>query len=255
MTLHYESEGPVAIVTIDRPEVANAIDRATADLLVAAFQDFESDSLLRVAVLTGSGGKFCAGADLKAISRRRGNRVAMDGNGPLGVTRTTLSKPVIAAVEGHAVAGGLELALWCDLRVAAADATFGVYCRRWGIPLMDGGTIRLARLVGQSHALDMVLTGRGVRGDEAARMGIVNRLCEPGTALTKARQLASAMARLPHECLLSDRRSLYDQWNLSLEDAIRRETELGLDVIRRTRLAGLDRWTRGEWNLGEFAES
>ena len=253
MTLHYETDGPLAIITLDRPDVANAIDRATAELLVRAFDDFEADPELRVAVLTGGGGKFCAGADLKAISRRDGNRVAMGGDGPLGVTRRMLSKPVIAAVEGHAVAGGLELALWCDLRVAATDAVFGVYCRRWGIPLMDGGTIRLARLVGQSHALDMVLTGRGVRGDEAARMGLANRLCEPGTALAAARRLALAIARLPHECLQSDRQSLYEQWDLSLPDAIRRETELGLDVIRNTQLTGLGRWTRGEWDVSEFA--
>jgi len=198
MTVHYETEGPVATVTIDRPEVANAVDGATALRLVEIFEAFDADPALSVAVLTGAGGKFSAGGDLKAIFRGEGSiAVSPEGPGPLGPTRMMLSKPVIAAVEGHAVAGGLELALWCDLRVAARNATFGVYCRRWGVPLCDGGTVRLPRLIGQSHALDMILTGRGVGGEEAFRMGLVNRLCEPGGALAVAANLAAKPCPTP----------------------------------------------------------
>ncbi|TMA45761.1 MAG: crotonase/enoyl-CoA hydratase family protein [Deltaproteobacteria bacterium] len=164
VSVHYDTDGPVAIVTLDRPEVRNAVDRPTAEALADAFRRFDRDDALSVAVLSGANGTFCAGADLKAVAEGRGNRVVEDGDGPLGVSRLLLSKPTVAAVEGHAVAGGLELALWCDLRVAAESAVFGVFCRRWGVPLMDGGTVRLARLVGQSHALDMILTGRGVSG-------------------------------------------------------------------------------------------
>src|SRR5437879_2465389 len=177
MTVHFETEGPVAIVTIDRPAVANAVDRATADALVAAFERFEADTALHVAILTGAGGKFCAGGDLKAIATGQGSiGVSTEGAGPLGPSRMMLSKPVIAAVEGSAVAGGLELALWCDLRVAARDAVFGVYCRRFGVPLLDLGTIRLPRLIGHSRAMDLILTGRGISGEEAERIGLVNRV-------------------------------------------------------------------------------
>ena len=182
MTIHYELDGAVAVVTIDRPEVANAIDRPTAEALAGAFRRFDAEESASVAVLTGANGTFCAGADLKAMRQpdaSKVTRVEPDGDGPVGPTRMLLGKPVIAAVEGHAVAGGLEVAAWCDLRVAAEDATFGVYCRRWGIPLMDGGTIRLARLLGHSHALDLILTGRGVSGEEALRMGLANRLVPP----------------------------------------------------------------------------
>ncbi len=254
MTVQYETAGAVATVTIDRLEVANAIDRETANQLVEAFERFDSDGELAVAVLTGAGGKFCAGGDLKAMCEGGGITVTLDGPGPLGPTRMLLSKPVIAAVEGHAVAGGLELALWCDLRVAARDATFGVYCRRWGVPLCDGGTVRLARLIGQSHALDMILTGRGVRGEEAARMGLANRLCEPGEALKTARALATTLARLPQTCLRSDRRSVYEQWDVGLDAALRRESELGLDVIRSGETtAGIGRWAGKGWDYSEFA--
>ena len=189
MPIHFEARGNVAIVTLDRPEVANAIDRPTAAQLADAFRRFDGDDSLHVAVLVGANGTFCAGADLKAMREPgapRASRLAPDGDGPVGPTRMLLGKPMIAAVEGHAVAGGLELAAWCDLRVAAEDAVFGVYCRRWGIPLMDGGTIRLARLIGHSHALDLILTGRGVSGAEALRMGLANRLVRPGTALEEA---------------------------------------------------------------------
>src|SRR3989304_1098300 len=194
MAVHYEIDDAVAIVTIDRPEVANAVDGQTAEKLVEAFQRFDDDPALSVAILTGAGGKFCAGGDLKAMLEGGSIVVTLDGDGPLGPSRMMLSKPVIAAVEGAAVAGALEVALWCDMRVAARTATFGVYCRRWGVPLCDGGTVRLPRLIGMSHALDMILTGRGVGGEEAWRMGLVNRLCEPGEALTVARALPQARA-------------------------------------------------------------
>jgi enoyl-CoA hydratase len=253
MTVNYETDGPIAIVTIDRPEVANAVDGDTADGLVQAFERFDKDTDLSVAVLTGAGGKFCTGGDLKAMMGGRSITVTLEGPGPLGPTRMMLSKPVIAAIEGHAVAGGLELALWCDLRVAARDATFGVYCRRWGIPLCDGGTVRLPRLIGQSHALDMILTGRGVGGEEAARMGLANRLCEPGEALATALSLARALARLPQTCLRSDRQSMYEQWDVGLDDALRRESELGLAVISSGEtVAGLGRWRSGAWNFSDF---
>jgi len=255
MKVRCETDGPIVIVTIDRPEVANAVDRETSERLVEAFERFDADSDLSVAILTGAGGKFCAGGDLKAMVQGGGITVTEQGPGPLGPTRMMLSKPVIAAVEGHAVAGGLELALWCDLRVAARDATFGVYCRRWGIPLCDGGTVRLPRLIGMSHALDMILTGRGVSGEEAYRIGLANRLCEPGEALIVARSLANALARLPQTCLRSDRRSAYEQRDLDLDTALRRETELGLAVIGSGETgAGLGKWSSGQWSFEEFRE-
>jgi enoyl-CoA hydratase len=257
MTVHYETEGSVAIVTIDRPEVANAVDGETARRLVEVFEAFEADDGLSVAILTGAGGKFSAGGDLKAIASGQGSIVVTpEGPGPLGPTRMMLSKPVIAAVEGHAVAGGLELALWCDMRVAARDATFGVYCRRWGVPLCDGGTVRLPRLIGQSHALDMILTGRGVKGEEAHRMGLANRLCEPGETLAIAKRLAESLARLPQTCMRSDRRSAYEQWTLPLDEALRHETELGLGVIQSPEMfQGVGRWRSRQWSYGEFAET
>jgi enoyl-CoA hydratase len=205
-------------------------------------------------VLTGAGGTFCAGADLKAIGSGRGNRVEIDQSldGPMGPTRMQLDKPVIAAVEGHAVAGGLELAVWCDLRVAARDAVFGVYCRRWGVPLVDGGTVRLPRLIGQSHAMDMILTGRGVPGDEALRMGLANRVVEPGGALAAAVALAHELAALPQRCLRADRRSVLQQWGMALTDAMDFETRGGLDVIRSGETqAGAQRFASGEGRHGE----
>jgi enoyl-CoA hydratase len=252
-TVHTESRGPVAIVTLDRPEVRNAVDRPTAEALADAFRRFDADASLRVAVLTGAGGTFCAGADLKAVASGRGNRAATDGDGPMGPTRLLLSKPVVAAVEGFAVAGGLELALWCDLRVAARDAVFGVYCRRWGVPLIDGGTVRLPRLVGQSLALDMILTGRGVSGDEALRTGLANRLVERGRALDAALELAGELARFPQRCLRSDRLSALQQWNLSLEDALAHEIRLGLEVIGSGETAeGARRFAGGAGRHGSF---
>jgi enoyl-CoA hydratase len=232
VTVRYEVDGPVVVVTIDRPDVRNAVDGPTATALADAFRRFDADDSLAVAVLTGAGGTFCAGADLKAVAGGRGNRVAGTGDGPMGPSRMLLSKPVIAAVEGYAVAGGLELALWCDLRVAARDATFGVYCRRWGVPLIDGGTIRLPRLIGHSHALDLILTGRGVAGEEARQMGLANRLTEPAAALAAAVELAHQLAALPQICMRSDRRSSYEQWDRPLSDALARETELGTEVLR-----------------------
>jgi enoyl-CoA hydratase len=231
MSVLTEDRGPVRIVTIDRPECRNAVDGPTATALLEAFENFEADAGLRVAVLTGSDGAFCAGADLKAISTGRGNRIARDGAGPMGPTRLDLSKPVIAAIEGHAVAGGLELAIWCDLRVAARDAVLGVYCRRWGVPLVDGGTIRLPRLIGASRASDMILTGRAVEADEALAIGLVNRIAAPGAALDDALVLADQLAALPQNCMRSDLRSSKAQWSLDMPVALVHETKLGLDVI------------------------
>ena len=232
MSVRFDRDGDVAIVTIDRPAVRNAVDGPTADRLAEAFRRFDADPELCVAVLTGAGGCFCAGADLAALADGRGNRVAETGDGPMGPTRLLLSKPVIAAVEGYAVAGGLELAAWCDLRVAARDAVFGVFCRRWGVPLVDGGTVRLPRLIGHSFALDLILTGRGVSGEEALRMGLANRLVEPGSARDEAVALAKRLACFPQRCLRSDRLSSYRQWDLAFERAMGEELRLGVEVIR-----------------------
>lgn len=251
MTVHYDIDGPVVVVTIDRPEVANAVDRPTAEALADRFRQFDADERLAVAVLTGAGDTFCAGADLKAMREPDGPRavrVAPDGDGPVGPTRLLLGKPVIAAVEGHAVAGGLELAAWCDLRVAADDATFGVYCRRWGIPLMDGGTVRLTRLLGHSHALDLILTGRGVSGEEAHRMGLANRLVPPGEALPAALALAHDLAALPQSALRHDRLSTYDQWPHPLPEALALEHDHGLATLTTGEfLTGLTHYASGAW--------
>ena len=251
MTVHYEKDGPVTVVTIDRPAVANAIDAPTAAELADAFRRFDADGSASVAVLSGAHGTFCAGADLKAMRSgepERVTRVAPDGDGPVGPTRMLLSKPVIAAVEGHAVAGGLELAAWCDLRVASEQAVFGVYCRRWGIPLMDGGTIRLARLVGHSHALDLILTGRGVSGEEARRIGLANRLVPAGQALTGALALAREIAGKPQAALRSDRLSSYEQWTLALDDALALEYRHGMATLKTGEmLGGLENYASGGW--------
>src|SRR2546422_2817962 len=228
-TVLFETDGEVAVVTINRPEVRNAVDDPTAAALVEAFQRFDADKALAVAVLTGAGGTFCAGADLEAVAagerRRNGDSAEL---APMGPSRMLLGKPVVAAVEGHAVAGGFELALWCDLRVAAADAVFGVYCRRWGVPLIDLGTIRLPRLIGQSHAMDLILTGRGVSGDEALRMGLANRIVPKGGALAAAIALASDLAALPQRCLRSDRLSAIEQWSLGWREAVLNEFHRGM---------------------------
>jgi enoyl-CoA hydratase len=220
-------ENRTTIVTIQRPEARNAVDRQTAEALAFAFQEFDADPLSDVAILTGAGGNFCAGADLKKF----GNHLNAEGDGPMGPTRLRLSKPVIAAVEGFAVAGGLELALWCDLRVAARNAVFGIFCRRFGVPLIDLGTVRLPRLIGQSQALDMILTGRAVEGEEALKMGLANRLTEAGEALDGARELAQTIGAHPQKCMRSDRLSVLEQWDLSWDEAMQNEFRLGMQVI------------------------
>lgn len=220
-------EGRITIVTIQRPESRNAVDGETAEALAQAFRAFDADANSDVAILTGAGGNFCAGADLKKF----GNHLNPDGDGPMGPSRMRLSKPAIAAVEGYAVAGGLELAIWCDLRVAAKNAVFGVFCRRFGVPLIDLGTVRLPRLIGQSRALDLILTGRGVSGEEALQMGLANRLTEPGEALDGAMDMARLIASHPQNCMRSDRLSVYEQWDLTWDDAERNEFARGLQVM------------------------
>jgi len=253
--ISYETEGEIAIVTIQRPEVRNCVDGPTAEELAEAFRRFDDDEALCVAILTGAEGCFCAGADLKAISDQRGNRIERDGDGPMGPSRMLLGKPVIAAVEGFAVAGGIELAVWCDLRVAARDAVFGVFCRRWGVPLVDGGTIRLTRMLGHSHALDLILTGRPVSGEEAQRMGLANRLVEPGQALAEAKQLARQLASYPQLCLRGDRMSSYRQWELDQAEALQLETQIGLEVIRSGEtFEGASRFASGSGRHGSFEE-
>ena len=243
-----DRDDDVLVVTINRPEVRNAIDRATADALVAAFGDFDGDDTLSAAVLTGAGGSFCAGADLRGVT---GLRTEVEGDAPLGISRMLLGKPVIAAVEGHAVAGGLELALWCDLRVAAHGAVFGVFCRRFGVPLMDGGTIRLPRLVGHGRALDLILTGRPVDAEEALRIGLATRVVPTGEALPAALVLAHELAALPQQCLRSDRMSAHEQWSLTTAEALVNETHRGLAVIESGETAnGAQRFARGEGRHG-----
>lgn len=267
----YEVDGAIAVVTIQRPAVRNCVDGETAANLAESFRRFDTDESLSVAILTGAEGCFCAGADLKAVAKNRAfrgregsqsgadsgatNVLRVDGDGPMGPTRMLLSKPVIAAVEGFAVAGGLELALWCDLRVAARDAVFGVYCRRWGVPLVDGGTVRLPRIVGQSVAMDMILTGRGVSGEEAERVGLANRLVAPGEALAAAKKLARELAAFPQRCMRADRLSALGQWSLNLDSALEEETRGGLDVIRsgETR-EGAERFAAGAGRHGAFAD-
>lgn len=252
-TVRSERRGRVMVVTIDRSGSRNAVDGPTADALLDAFVAFDADDSTDAAVLTGAGGTFCSGADLKAVGSGRGNRIDEDmaRPGPLGCTRLQLQKPVVAAVEGHAVAGGLELALWCDLRVAAEDAVFGVYCRRWGVPLVDGGTVRLPRLIGQSRALDMILTGRGVSGEEALAFGLANRLCAPGDALDEAVRLAGNLASFPQLCLRHDRASALEQWGMPLADALANEVRHGLVPVRVGETqAGAGRFAAGEGRHG-----
>ncbi len=226
-----ERSGPVTTVVLHRPARRNAVDGATAAELADAFRAFDADPAAAVAVLYGEGGVFCAGADLTAIGTDRGNRVAPDGDGPMGVSRLRLSKPVIAAVSGYAVAGGLELALWCDLRVADDTAVFGVFCRRWGVPLIDGGTVRLPRLIGTSRAMDMILTGRPVGSQEAGAMGLANRVVPAGQALAAAQELAAQLASLPQTCLRSDRASVLDQEGLDESAALASEFAHGQEAL------------------------
>jgi enoyl-CoA hydratase len=231
MSVDYSVEATVAVVTLNRPDRRNAVDAATAAALADAFRSFEADASARVAVLTGAGGTFCAGADLKALGEGEPRPVVEEGDGPMGPTRMRLSKPVIAAVEGYAVAGGLELALWCDLRVAAADAVFGVFCRRFGVPLVDLGTVRLPRLVGLSRAMDLVLTGRPVLAAEALAMGLVNRVVASGEALAEALKVAGTLSALPQTCLRNDRRSMLESLDLSEDAAMRNEVRHGRSTL------------------------
>jgi enoyl-CoA hydratase len=245
-TLVVEHDGPVMVVTINRPERRNAVDSLCADHLRETFQVFDQDDSVSVAVLTGVGGTFCAGADLKAVAEGDRRPIADLGPGPMGPTRLTLSKPVVAAVEGYAVAGGLELALWCDLRVAAHDAVFGVFCRRFGVPLCDLGTVRLPRIVGHGRALDLILTGRAVGAPEAETMGLVNRVTANGQARAEAVALAHALAELPQVCLRSDRLSTLEQWGMTEEDAAVNEARRGRDVVRSGETqAGATRFAEG----------
>jgi enoyl-CoA hydratase len=246
-----ERHGPVYTVLLSRPDRRNAVDGSTAAALAEAFRQFEREDEATVAILHGEGGVFCAGADLKAAGTEQGNRVAEDGDGPMGPTRMRLSKPVIAAVAGHAVAGGLELALWCDLRVAEEDAVFGVFCRRWGVPLIDGGTVRLPRLIGQSRAMDMVLTGRAVGAQEALDMGLVNRVVPTGQSRAAAESLAAELARFPQRCLREDRLSMLEQWGQDEETAMSVELEHGLRSLAEVR-EGLERFRAGAGRHGAF---
>lgn len=246
-------DSKVLTVTINRPEVRNAVDSATAAALAEAFKNFEADDELSAAVLTGAGGTFCAGADLREVAEGRRATVDENGSGPMGPTWLQLSKPVIAAVEGHAVAGGLELALWCDLRVASRDAVCGVLNRRFGVPLIDLGTVRLPRMIGQGRALDLILTGRAVSAEEALHIGLVNRLVDPGKSLAVALELAHMLAGFPQHGLRADRMSLYEQWSLSPEEARRNELKHGLQVLASGESrAGAQRFASGEGKHGEF---
>lgn len=256
MTIRYETSARIAVITIDRPERRNAVDGPTAQALADAFRRFEVDEGADIAILTGAGGTFCAGADLKAIAEATPNRTEPEGDGPMGPSRMMLSKPVIAAVEGHAVAGGLELALWCDMRVAARDAVFGVFCRRFGVPLIDGGTVRLPRLIGQSRAMDMILTGRPVGAEEAFAIGLANRLAESGKALEVALVLAREIAAFPQACMRHDRLSALTQWSLSESEALAAEFALGMKTLQSGEtVEGATRFAQGEGRGGSFDRS
>lgn len=253
-TVLTETRDDILIVTINRPDRRNAVDRAAADGLYKAFTAFEADPGLAVAVLTGAGGAFCAGADLKAVAGGQGNVVRQTGDyGPMGPTRLSLSKPVIAAIEGHAVAGGMELALWCDLRVMADTATFGIYCRRFGVPLIDGGTLRLPRLIGQSRAMDLILTGRPVDAEEALSIGLANRTAPEGEALETAVRLAHELAAFPQTCLRNDRRSVLEQWGLDESAALENETRLGRQTLSSGEtVTGASAFAKGKGRHGAF---
>ncbi len=250
--IRVEKNGPVTTVILSRPQRKNAVDRDTALALAEAFRAFEADDDALAGVLYGDHGTFCAGADLKAVAGGKGNRLSPGGDGPMGPSRMVLSKPVIAAIEGHAVAGGLELALWCDLRVVAEDAILGVFCRRWGVPLIDGGTVRLPRLIGLSRALDLILTGRPVDAEEALAMGLANRVAPKGMAREEAEMLAHELSRFPQQCLRADRRSAYGQFGLTLEDALQNEFTGAADVLAQETLKGAQRFAEGHGRNGSF---
>ncbi len=252
MPVLVEKDGPVTIVTLSRPEVRNAVDRATASELADAFRAFDADENTTVAVFAGDQGQFCAGADLKKIADGQPNRFESDGDGPMGPTRMTLSKPVIAAIAGYAVAGGLELALWCDLRVMEEDAVLGVFCRRWGVPLIDGGTVRLPRLIGLSRALDLILTGRPVEAEEALQMGLVNRVVPTGKARHAAVELAHQLAAFPQTCLRGDRMSAIEQFNLPFKQAMANEFKHGLHSLEKEAGSGAARFSKGAGRHGHF---
>lgn len=256
MTVRIDKSGPVTTVIIDRPERRNAVDPATADALREAFAAFEKDEEARIAVLTGTGGHFCAGFDLKALASDPPTDFIHDpaGPGPMGPTRMLLSKPVIAAIEGYAVAGGMELALWCDLRVVADTATFGIFCRRWGVPLIDGGTVRLPRIVGQGRALDLILTGRPVGAAEAQAIGLANQVVPQGGARAEAEKLAQELARFPDLCLRTDRISTYRHWDADLETALRSEAIAGQAPLLDGAREGASRFAGGLGRSGDFGE-
>lgn len=248
-----EESGATCTIILDRPDRKNAVDRKTAEALQAAFEYFEASEALRVAVLWGANGIFCSGADLQAMGNPE-TRNALDpegaGAGPMGPTRMTLTKPVIAAVSGYAVAGGLELALLCDMRVAEESATFGAFCRRWGVPLIDGGTVRLPRLIGHSRAMDMILTGRAVQAQEALQAGLANRVVPDGQAREAAEQLAKQIAGFPQQCLKADRASAYQQWDLSMDEALRNEGKNGYPIVFEEAITGADRFAKGAGRHG-----
>ena len=252
MAVYVEKEGPVTTVILSRPEVRNAVDRETAAELADAFRAFEADEEARVAVFWGEHGHFCAGADLKKLAGGNPNRVEPDGDGPMGPSRMVLSKPVVAAISGYAVAGGLELALWCDLRVMEEDAVFGIFCRRWGVPLIDGGTIRLPRLIGLSRALDLILTGRPVGAEEALQMGLVNRVVPRDKAKEEAQGLARQIAEFPQTCMREDRLSAYEQFDLSFEEALANEFKHGLNAVDTEAVKGASRFAKGAGRHGSF---
>ncbi|MQA08274.1 MAG: crotonase/enoyl-CoA hydratase family protein [Pseudonocardiaceae bacterium] len=253
-SVRVERSGAVHTVILSRPKVRNAVDRPTAEALAKAFREFDADDEASVAVLYGEGGTFCAGADLSALGTERGNRLRPEGDGPMGPTRLRLGKPVIAAIAGHAVAGGLELALWCDLRVAEHDAVFGVFCRRWGVPLVDGGTVRLARLIGQSRAMDLVLTGRPVPATEAHQIGLANRVVDSGESRQAAETLAADIARFPQTCMRHDRLSLLEQHEMAEPDALANEFRHGMISAEADALQGAARFTEGAGRSGSFAD-
>lgn len=255
MAVYVDQDGPVTIVTLSRPQVRNAVDRETADELAAAFRSFDSDVSARVGVFTGDQGFFCAGADLKKIADGTPNRVETDGNSPMGPARMQLSKPVIAAIAGYAVAGGLELALWCDLRVMEEDAVLGVFCRRWGVPLIDGGTVRLPRLIGLSRAMDIILTGRPVEAREALQMGLVNRVVPAGMAKEAAIQLAHQIAAFPQTCMRGDRQSAIEQFDLPFDKAMANEFKHGLASLAKEAVQGATRFAKGAGRHGQFKKT
>jgi len=253
--LTIQKENHITTILLNRPQVKNAVDGETAQELANAFRAFDQDADSYVAILGGLGGTFCAGADLKAVAEGRGNRTEPTGDGPMGPSRMLLSKPVIAAISGYAVAGGMELALWCDLRVMEANAVMGVFCRRWGVPLIDGGTIRLPRLIGMSRAMDLILTGRPVEAAEAFQIGLANRVVEAGEALTAAKALATQLCAFPQRCMRNDRLSAYEQWNLPLDQALSNEFVKGMETIdSKETVEGAKRFASGKGRHGNFGD-